>query len=90
MTKNLGLGEQRHLFWPGPVASPKNVTEIWNRLFDSDWRDFTDDFGIVDSTITAVYDPVNELFSHHRLPLLQPALQGPQLLWADTFGMIAH
>ncbi len=52
------------------LASPKNVTEIWDRLFDSDWRDFTYDFGVLNRTISTVYDPVYELFGHNRPPLL--------------------
>ena len=63
---------------------------MWDRLFDSDWRDFTYDFGVLNRTISTVYDPVYELFGHHRPPLLQPALQGPQLLGTDSVGMVAH
>ena len=77
-------------YCPVPVASPKNVTEIWDRLFDSDWRDFTYDFGVLNRTISTVYYSVNELFGHHRPPLLEPALQRPQLLGPDGVGVIKH
>ena len=84
------LIDQRQPFCPVPVASPKNVTEVSAHLFGPDWRDYTHDFGIVDHTFCTVYDRVDELFSHHRPPLLEPALQRPQLLGTDSVGVIAH
>ena len=84
------LPDPRQLLCPVPVASPKNVTEIWDRLFDSDWRDFTYDFDVVDRIGSAINHPVYKFSGHHRPPLLEPALQRPKLFGPDGAGVIAH
>ena len=84
------LSDQRLLDLPGPVASPKNVTEVQSRLIDPNRSDLAHDSDAWFAIAGSVYDSINEFTGHYRSPLLEPPLLGAQLLWADTFGMIAH
>ncbi len=48
------------------------------------------DFDFVDRIGSAINHPVYKFSGHHRPPLLEPALQRPQLLGTDSVGMVAH
>ena len=84
------LGVRRQLLLQNPVASPKNVTEVQSRLIDPNRSDLAHDSDAWFAIAGSVYDSINEFTGHYRSPLLEPSLQGPQLLWADAFGVIAH
>ena len=88
--QSVDSSEECLLFWPAPLPHQKNVIEIADRLPGPNRCDYAYDFGVLNRTISTVYDSVDELFGHNRSPLLEPALQRPQLFGPDGVGVITH